>query len=390
VISPRLIVLQPTSFCNINCSYCYLGGRDQRRIMSPVVIEAIRERILRPLPPSAEPTVVWHAGEPTTVPIEWYEHAYSRLAPAAPPLTSFIMQSNGIGIDAGWIDLFKRTNTKIGLSIDGPQRFHDDRRRTRNDRPTWRLAMRGLGRLQSAGLKPRVLTVLHPASLDCAEDYYTFYRDNNLTDVSFSIDERAGINKSSSFDRNSKAAITGFMLSLMRHAYRDGFPLHIREVERIAASVAGVARAENEQAAPWAVIAVAADGNLTTFSPDFMEVDALAYNGFVLGNILDPAPPWQRPSVVLERICREITAGIVACQAECQYFDVCGGGSPMNKFCETGSLEATETEFCVLTVQAAADALSQFVREQACNRPASISRLDTNFQDCPFEGSRER
>lgn len=224
----------------------------------------------------------------------------------------------------------------------------------------------------------QVLTVLHAAGLDCAEEYYIFYRDNNLTDVSFSIDERAGINKSSSFDRGSKAAITGFMLSLMQHAYRDGFPLHIREVERIAASVAGIAGAENEQTAPWAVIAVSVDGDLTTFSPDFMEVDAPAYNGFVLGNVLDPELPWQRQPVVLERICREIMAGVVACRTECRYFDVCGGGSPMNKFCETGSLKATETEFCRLNVQAAADALAQFVREQTCNRPASNSKLDAN------------
>jgi hypothetical protein len=55
------------------------------------------------------------------VPIGCYEHAYGRLAPAAPPLTSFIMQSNGIGIEADWIDFLGRTNTRIGLSIDGPQ-----------------------------------------------------------------------------------------------------------------------------------------------------------------------------------------------------------------------------------------------------------------------------
>ena len=42
-MEPRLIILQPTSYCNINCSYCYLGHRDDKRLMSREVVEALRE-----------------------------------------------------------------------------------------------------------------------------------------------------------------------------------------------------------------------------------------------------------------------------------------------------------------------------------------------------------
>ena len=42
---PRLIVLQPTPYCNIRCTYCYLGNRDDKRLMSNAVMEAIREKI---------------------------------------------------------------------------------------------------------------------------------------------------------------------------------------------------------------------------------------------------------------------------------------------------------------------------------------------------------
>ncbi len=65
------------------------------------------------------PIVVWHAGEPTAAPIQWYEHAYDRLLDVAPARTGFAMQSNGIAIDDRWIDLFRRTNTNVSLSIDG-------------------------------------------------------------------------------------------------------------------------------------------------------------------------------------------------------------------------------------------------------------------------------
>ena len=192
--SPRLIILQPTPYCNISCSYCYLGRRDDRRLMTSEVIEAIRDKIFRRLSPDAAPAVVWHAGEPTAAPIAWYEYAYGRLKDVAPSQASFAMQSNGIAIDEAWVDLFRRTNTNVSLSIDGPQRFHDARRRTRNGKPTWYLAMRGLKRLQAAGFEPSVITVLHPSGLDCAKEYYEFYRDNWITQIGCSVDELEGAN----------------------------------------------------------------------------------------------------------------------------------------------------------------------------------------------------
>ena len=162
MIEPRLIILQPTPYCNINCSYCYLGHRDDKRLMSRNVVEAVREKIFRRLPVRSAPIVVWHAGEPTTAPIKWFEYAYGRLLDVAPAQTSFAIQTNGIAIDDRWIDLFRRTNTNVSLSIDGPQRFHDARRRTRNNKPTWQMAVRALRRLQDANFDPGVITVLNP------------------------------------------------------------------------------------------------------------------------------------------------------------------------------------------------------------------------------------
>ena len=366
MIDPRLIILQPTSYCNINCSYCYLNHRDDKRLMSHEVVEALRDKIFCRLLPQSAPIVVWHAGEPTTAPIEWYEYAYGRLLDVAPARTGFAMQSNGIAINERWIELFRRTNTNVSLSIDGPQRFHDARRRTRNDKPTWRLATKALERLQGAGFDPSVITVLHPGGLESPEDYYAFYRDHGITQVSFSVDELEGANKASSFTGSDfKPAITAFLLALLEKAYRDNFPLHIREVERIAQKLAGVELSENEQVEPWAAIVVAADGSISTFSPEFMEVNAPAYDNFVFGNILEGnLEDFARTSTFL-RADREIAQGVSACKKSCRYFAVCGGGSPVNKLSEKGDMTVTETDFCRLTTQTSADALFNFLSRKA-------------------------
>jgi len=299
---------------------------------------------------------------PTAAAIEWYEHAYSRLLDVAPARTGFAMQSNGIAINDRWIELFRRTNTNVSLSIDGPQRFHDARRRTRNGKSTWKLATGALERLQGAGFDPSVITVLHPDGLKCPEDYYAFYRDNGITQISFSIDELEGANKVSSFAGGDfKGAMSAFLFAMLEQAYRDNFPLHIREVERVAQKLAGVELSENEQVEPWAAIVVAADGGVSTFSPELMEVSAPAYGNFVFGNILEgDLEDFSRTQTFL-RASHEIAQGVAACKKSCRYFAVCGGGSPVNKLSEKNDMTATETLFCQLTTQTSADALFEFL-----------------------------
>jgi uncharacterized protein len=361
---PRLIVLQPTPYCNINCSYCYLGHRDDRRLMSVEVVEAIRNKVIARLSRDATPSIVWHAGEPTTAPLSWYEHTYARLSDVCPPRASFAMQSNGIAIDEQWTRFFLRTKTNVGLSIDGPQRFHDARRRTRRGAPTWSLAMRALQRLRDAGMELNVISVLHPSSLDCAEEYYKFYRDNGIALVSFSIDEREGANAESSFSGvDYKERIVDFLVHLLESAYRDGFPLRIREIDRVAQVLAGIdsGAGENEQVEAWDALVVAADGSVSTFSPELTEVSAPQYSNFIFGNILTGDFDDFASEQAFRLAHAHVKAGIAKCRSECRYFEVCGGGSPVNKICEHNDLMATETTFCRYSIQTAADALFRFL-----------------------------
>jgi uncharacterized protein len=361
---PRLIVLQPTPYCNISCDYCYLGHRNDRRLMSGAVVDAIKHKLFARLSPDAAPRIVWHSGEPTTVPIDWYERAYAELRPATPPGARFAIQTNGIAISPSWIDFLIRSDTRVGLSIDGPQRFHDRHRRTRAGTPTWSIVVENLARLQSAGLHPNVITVLHSGCLSAADEFYRFYRDHGIDQVSFSIDERQGANPSSSFGgADHKAAMATFLGTLLRLAFAEGYSLHIRDIERIARMLTEGGTADNEQVNPWDVIAVAANGDVTSFSPDFMELTSAAHNNFRFGNIVQDELDDLLGDVVFRQTYDEIRAGVEVCRANCRYFGVCGGGAPSNKVAENGSLVSGETLFCRLSIQAPTDALFSFLQE---------------------------
>jgi uncharacterized protein len=141
--------------------------------------------------------------------------------------------------------------------------------------------------------------------------------------------------------------------------------LRIREVERVAQVLSGLPSAENELTEPWASIVVAVDGKVSTFSPEFMEVAEPAYGNFVFGNILDGEIEQFAATDAFRRAHADIKSGVEACRTHCNYFAVCGGGSPVNKLCEKGDLGATETDYCRLTTQASVDALRLFLAQTA-------------------------
>ena len=65
----ELLVIQPTPFCNINCSYCYLpdrqleDGRIVEETLSNLFSEVFASGWVQDLL-----SVVWHAGEPMVLP----------------------------------------------------------------------------------------------------------------------------------------------------------------------------------------------------------------------------------------------------------------------------------------------------------------------------------
>jgi uncharacterized protein len=337
--------------------------------MARDVLEAVVEKVIRRLDPACSPTIVWHAGEPTVVPLTWYDLAYQSFAAALPTTATFSLQTNGVAISDAWARFLVETNTHVGISIDGPKEFHDARRVTRAGKGTWELAIRGLERLRHVGLRPTIISVLQPPILSEAQRYFDFIRQFGIDRVSFSIDELEGANETSSFDGvDLKEEVSEFIYRLMEIAYNNDWPLRIREVERVAAILHGSGHLDNEQTRAWGIIVVAANGDVTTFSPEFMEARSAAHNNFCFGNVLSRDDPFSPDNALVSKVNDEIEIGIDKCRDICPYFQVCGGGAPMNKWTEFLSLRETETSFCRHSIQASADALLKLIK-----RPLSLS-----------------
>ena len=65
-----------------------------------------------------------------------------------------------------------------------------------------------------------------------------------------------------------------------------------------------------------------------------------------------------------QRIWADMRAGIEACQASCAYFGICGGGTGSNKYWETGSFRATETQACRYRIKHVADVMMDKLEQE--------------------------
>jgi uncharacterized protein len=360
-LSIRLLILQPTPFCNISCDYCYLAGRDERRFMSPLVAEASVANAARSGLLGRKLSAVWHAGEPLVAPTDFYVEAFDRMHAAAgrEVTVEHSIQTNGMLIDDRWCDLFKHHSVRVGVSLDGPASLHDRHRKTRGGKPTHAQVMRGIDALRRRSVPFHVIVVVTRDSLDHADAIADFFLANDISDIGVNVDEQEGVNASSSLDAEDNRYRT-FLARLFERASEVPDRLRVREFQRAVdlvlnglpkVSLDGDPLPDNAQVLPFAITTVDWAGRFSCFSPELIDQTHPRYGDFTFGNVLHDPMIDALKCEKFQRVFSDILSGVRACAATCEYFQLCGGGAPVNKLNETGSFASDVTNYCRRTVQ---------------------------------------
>lgn len=382
-----LVVFQGTSGCNLDCKYCYLP-RESRRVherMPDDVLDKASALILRSSLLGQSPTILWHAGEPMVVGARAFEDGVAIIERnnVHGRRLSYSIQTNATLIDDEWCELFKRYNVNIGVSIDGPAFLHDRNRVGWNGRGSFARAMRGVETLRKYGLKYVAICVLTDESLDHPEEIFHFFVENGFESFGFNTEEIEGFHTSSLLfganDGEGEGAFARqlgryrrFMTEITRLWMQHGGRVRVRELELITNKISN--RALRRDFVPvqdvghgLRVITVRADGALSTYSPELASGLDGDRDAFVVGHVdlLE-----ELEDIVLNEryraLRREVSSGIRKCQEGCEYFGVCGGGWPSNKFFENGTFDCDETRSCRMHTKALCDvAMETFVASGA-------------------------
>jgi uncharacterized protein len=354
----RLLVLQPTPFCNIDCSYCYLSDRKSTARMSLETLDLACQRVFESPWLDEQLEVAWHGGEPLTVPLAWYEEATAVMARRSPAQLRLrhCFQTNGLLVNENWARFFARIGARVGLSIDGPADVHDANRRTRRGLGTHERAMRALRLMQDQGAPVHVITVLTQRALDEPERLFDFFVKNGISEVGFNIEEIEGANSSSSLaEVDVEEKFRAFIACFLELVWNAPGLLRVREFDNAVGVLLSDEAVRDQQNVPFAIVNVGYDGTVSTFSPELLGARHPRFDHFALGHIATYRLADFVNEPLFQAVNREIQDGVNACARSCRYFRWCGGGAPANKLFETGRFDATETMHCRLTRQIVLD-----------------------------------
>lgn len=367
-LTTRLLILQPTPFCNIDCDYCYLPDRQSTARMTVATAARAAARLREDGLLGAQLTVVWHAGEPLAMPVAFFADAFAAIADAlgAGCHVTHAVQTNATLIDAAWCDLFRRHGVRVGVSVDGPRDLHDAHRKTRRGHGTHDRVLRGMAQLHDAGISFHAIAVVTPDTFAQADAFVDFFLDQGVSEVGCNFDEAEGLHLRSSLIGHEHAH-AAFLQRLLERATQDP-RLRVRELSMALKLIAqplprtawrGQAWPDNAQALPFALVSVAHGGDFSTFSPELLGQPSDTFGNFVLGNVHHGGYLAAAQTARFQQIWAAIRRGTQACAQQCAHFDFCGGGAPANKLYENGRLDSAETLYCRAMVKRPFDTVLQ-------------------------------
>src|SRR3569833_199436 len=170
-MSQLTLVVKGTRLCPLRRAPRPARRAEKDQVMPFAVVANVIAKALAD-PQADAVTFVWHGGETTLLPIDFYRKAVLLQARMRRPGQRILngLQTNGTRLTPEWAAFFSDNDFHVGVSIDGPAEVHDSARRTVAGRPTLSTVLEGLALLRAYGVTHSVLMVVNEATLALGPD----------------------------------------------------------------------------------------------------------------------------------------------------------------------------------------------------------------------------
>jgi uncharacterized protein len=178
------VLAKPTGpICNLDCEYCYFLSKemlypgDRFRMADEMLEKYIRQLLSSHQFPYV--TVAWQGGEPTMMGLDFFRRSVELVEEHRRPgqVVEYTIQTNGVLLNEKWARFFKDNDFLVGISVDGPRRYHDAYRVDRRGIGSFDRVMAGYEHLRNADVDVNVLCTVHAANQDHPVEVYRFFRD---------------------------------------------------------------------------------------------------------------------------------------------------------------------------------------------------------------------
>lgn len=345
------------SACNLACEYCYylekknLYGGEKRHLMSDATLERfIKQYIEAQTGDTVQFT--WHGGEALLRPLEFYQRAMELQRQYADGRTiENSLQTNGLLLNDAWGRFLRQNGWLVGLSIDGPQRFHDEYRRSADDRPSFLRVMKAVQLLQRHRVEWNAMAVVNDYNADYPLEFYNFFKNIGCRYIQFTpIVERtaaSGTLASGSDDGQlvdfsvTPAQWGNFLCAIFDEWVRkDVGEYFVQIFDATLANWCGVTpglctMAEN-----------CGHAGVIEYNGDVYSCDHYVFPDYKLGNIAERPLGEMMHSERQQRFGRAKSASLPGQCRKCRWLFACRGECPKNRFAVTADGEPGLNYLC--------------------------------------------
>ena len=189
---PLYVMLKPAgAHCNLACKYCYYLEKNklyptaQRHLMSDEMLEQFTREYIE-VQTMNQVLFTWHGGEPLLRSIDFYRKALSlQQKYAGGRCIDNVIQTNGTLLTDEWCEFFAQNHWLVGISIDGPQPYHDHYRLTAAGKPSWQKVMQGIKLLKKHGVEWNAMAVVNAYNINHPLEFYRFFKENGCQFLQF-------------------------------------------------------------------------------------------------------------------------------------------------------------------------------------------------------------
>jgi len=345
---PLYMMAKPAGpMCNLSCRYCYYLEKSDlyqeyiNKVMSDTLLENfIDEYITSQTMPNV--LFTWHGGEPLMRPLSFYKNViklqkqYSR----GRNIDNCI-QTNGTLLTDEWCQFLHDNKWLVGISIDGPQEFHDKYRRNKLGMSSFYKVMNGIRLLNKHQVEWNAMAVINDNNVEHPLEFYHFFKDINCHYIQFSpIVER---------DQNGKLtpeSVTpeqwgNFLCTIFDEwVHNDVGEYYIQLFDATLANWVGVAPGICSMAK------TCGHAGIIEFNGDVYSCDHFVYPEYKLGNLNEKTLVEMMYSERQKSFGLSKSTSLPRKCRECKYLFACNGECPKNRFIQTEDCESGLNYLC--------------------------------------------
>lgn len=346
-----IMVKSVGSVCNLACDYCYyleksnLYKDTSNHILSDELLEKfIKEYIESQTMP--EVLFTWHGGETLMRPLSFYQKAMElQKKYAGGRRIDNCIQTNGTLLNDAWCEFFKQNNWLVGISIDGPQEFHNEYRKNKQGLPSFVKVMRGINLLKKHGVEWNALAVVNDFNADYPLDFYNFFKEIGCKYIQFTPIVERILNHNdgrhlATVQANESAKLADFSVSPKQwgNFICTIFDEWIKEdVGSVFIQLfdATLANWIGEQPGVCTMAKTCGHAGVMEFNGDVYSCDHYVFPEYKLGNIHSKSLVEMMYSERQQKFGQDKFTKLPSQCKSCDYLFACNGECPKNRFART-------------------------------------------------------